>query len=117
MLAERGLKSSLIGQVLVEEAILGTDGWGEFEMEVMRDKNDNCIIVCPMENFDPMGYHTGESIVTAPTQTLNDNDFQMLRTSAIKIIRALGVEGGCNIQFALNYNTGDYMVIEVNPRV
>jgi carbamoyl-phosphate synthase large subunit len=114
---ESGLQQSLIGQVLLEQAILGTDGWGEFEMEVMRDKNDNCIIVCPMENFDPMGIHTGESIVTAPTQTLNDHDFQVLRTAAIKIIRALGIEGGCNIQFALNYNTGEYMVIEVNPRV
>ena len=83
----------------------------------MRDKKDNCIIVCPMENFDPMGIHTGESIVTAPTQTLNDHDFQVLRTSAIKIIRALKVEGGCNIQFGLNYNTGEYRIIEVNPRV
>ena len=112
-----GLQQSPIKQVLVEEAILGVDGWGEFEMEVMRDKNDNCIIVCPMENFDPMGIHTGESIVVAPTQTLNDHDFQMLRTSAIKIIRALKIEGGCNIQFALNYNTGEYRIIEVNPRV
>jgi carbamoyl-phosphate synthase large subunit len=86
-------------------------------MEVMRDKNDNCIIVCPMENFDPMGVHTGESIVTAPTQTLNDHDFQVLRNSAIKVIRALKVEGGCNIQFGLNYDTGDYIIIEVNPRV
>jgi carbamoyl-phosphate synthase large subunit len=112
-----GLNLSPITQVLIEEAILGIHGWGEFEMEVMRDRNDNCIIVCPMENFDPMGIHTGESIVTAPTQTLNDHDFQTLRTSAIKIIRALKVEGGCNIQFALNYNTGEYRIIEVNPRV
>ncbi len=112
-----GLQQSLIDQVLVEEAILGVDGWGEFEMEVMRDKKDNCIIICPMENFDPMGIHTGESIVVAPTQTLNDKDFQRLRSAAIKIIRALKVEGGCNIQFALNYNTGEYRVIEVNPRV
>ena len=97
----------MIKQILVEEAILGTAGWGEFEMEVMRDKNNNCIIICPMENFDPMGIHTGESIVTAPPQPLNDHDFQMLRTSAINIIRALKVEGGCNIQFALNYNTGE----------
>src|SRR3989338_4623632 len=96
---------------------MGVNGWGEFEMEVMRDKNDNCIIVCPMENFDPMGIHTGESIVTAPTQTLNDYDFQTLRTSAIKIIRALKVEGGCNIQFGMNYDTGEYRIIEVNPRV
>ena len=117
VVVERGLKYSIIKQVLIEEAILGVDGWGEFEMEVMRDKNDNCIIVCPMENFDPMGYHTGESIVTAPTQTLNDHDFQVLRSSAIRIIRALGVEGGCNIQFGLNYPTGEYRIIEVNPRV
>ena len=112
-----GLKQSMIHQILVEEGIMGLQGWGEFELEVMRDKNDNCIIICPMENFDPMGYHTGESIVTAPTQTLNDHDFQVLRTSAIKIIRALKVEGGCNIQFALNYNTGEYRIVEVNPRV
>ncbi len=114
---ESGLQQSPIKQILLEQAILGTKDWGEFEMEVMRDKQDNCIIICPMENFDPMGIHTGESIVTAPTQTLNDHDFQVLRTSAIKIIRALKVEGGCNIQFALNYNTGKYMIIEVNPRV
>lgn len=112
-----GLDKSLINQVLIEEALLGPEGWGEFEFEVMRDVNDNCIIICPMENFDPMGIHTGESIVTAPTQTLNDNDFQKLRTSAIKIIRALKVVGGCNVQFSLNYKTGDYIIIEVNPRV
>jgi carbamoyl-phosphate synthase large subunit len=112
-----GLTQSMIDQVLLEQAIMGTQDWGEFEMEVMRDKNDNCIIICPMENFDPMGIHTGESIVVAPTQTLNDHDFQVLRTSAIKIIRALKVEGGCNIQFAMNYKTGDYMIVEVNPRV
>jgi carbamoyl-phosphate synthase large subunit len=114
---EFGLQQSMITQVLLEEAIMGVDDWGEFEMEVMRDKKDNCIIICPMENFDPMGIHTGESIVTAPTQTLNDHDFQVLRTSAIKIIRALKVEGGCNIQFAMNYKTGEYRIIEVNPRV
>lgn len=116
-LVNSGLHHSIIRQILVEQAVMGIDGWGEFEMEVMRDKNDNCIIICPMENFDPMGIHTGESIVTAPTQTLNDTDFQTLRTSAIKIIRALRIEGGCNIQFALNYNTGEYVIIEVNPRV
>ena len=113
----RGLKYSMIKQILIEEALLGINSWGEFEMEVMRDKNDNCIIICPMENIDPMGIHTGDSIVTAPIQNLNDNDFQTLRSSAIKIIRALKVEGGCNIQFAMNYNTGEYRVIEVNPRV
>ncbi len=112
-----GLAQSMVHQVLVEEAILGTDGWGEFELEVMRDGRDNCIIICPMENFDPMGYHTGDSIVVAPIQTLNDEDFQTLRSTAIKIIRALKVEGGCNIQFAMNYDHGGYRVIEVNPRV
>ncbi len=112
-----GLAQSMVNQVLVEEAILGVDGWGEFELEVMRDRKDNCIIICPMENFDPMGYHTGDSIVVAPIQTLNDHDFQTLRTTAIKIIRALKVEGGCNIQFGLNYLRGDYRIIEVNPRV
>ncbi|MBW2989700.1 carbamoyl-phosphate synthase large subunit [Candidatus Woesearchaeota archaeon] len=116
-IAQHGLNLSPITQVLVEEAILGSGDWGEFELEVMRDKNDNCIIICPMENLDPMGIHTGESIVTAPTQTLNDHDFQTLRSSAIKVIRALRVEGGCNIQFALNYATGEYRIIEVNPRV
>jgi carbamoyl-phosphate synthase large subunit len=116
-ITQHGLNLSPITQVLIEKALLGINGWGEFEMEVMRDKNDNCIIVCPMENFDPMGVHTGESIVTAPTQTLNDHDFQVLRNSAIKVIRALKVEGGCNIQFGLNYDTGDYIIIEVNPRV
>lgn len=115
--SSQGLSLSPIHQILVEEAILGINGWGEFEMEVMRDHNDNCIIICPMENFDPMGVHTGESIVVAPTQTLNDFDFQVLRTSAIKIIRALRVVGACNIQFAMSYMTGEYRVIEVNPRV
>jgi len=114
---QHGLNLSPITQVLIEQALLGTSDWGEFEMEVMRDKNDNAIIICPMENFDPMGIHTGESIVVAPTQTLNDHDFQMLRNSAIKVIRALKVVGGCNIQFGLNYRTGDYIIIEVNPRV
>ena len=116
-ITQHGLNLSPITQVLIEEALLGVNDWGEFEMEVMRDKNDNCIIICPMENFDPMGIHTGESIVTAPTQTLNDHDFQMLRNSAIKVIRELKVEGGCNIQFGLNYRTGKYIIIEVNPRV
>ena len=109
-----GLVYSRIKQVLVEECVLG---WMEFEYEVMRDSADNCITVCNMENLDPMGIHTGESIVIAPAQTLNDPDHQMLRTAALKIIRALKIEGGCNIQFALNSATGEYRVIEVNPRV
>ena len=110
----KGLIYSRIGQVLIEECVLG---WGEFEYEVMRDSKDNCIIICSMENIDPMGIHTGESIVVAPAQTLSDNDHQMLRNAALKIIRALEIEGGCNIQFALNYDTGKYYIIEVNPRV
>ena len=109
-----GLAYSRIRQVLVEECVLG---WGEFEYEVMRDRADNCITVCNMENLDPMGIHTGESIVIAPAQTLSDPDHQMLRSAALKIIRALKIEGGCNIQFAVNSQTGEYRVIEVNPRV
>jgi len=110
----RGLIYSRIHQVLVEESVIG---WKEFEYEVMRDAKDNCIIVCNMENLDPMGIHTGESIVVAPAQTLSDSDHQMLRNASIKIIRALGIEGGCNIQFAVHPETGEYRVIEVNPRV
>ncbi|HSV41833.1 MAG TPA: carbamoyl-phosphate synthase large subunit, partial [Methanomassiliicoccales archaeon] len=110
----RGLIYSRIRQVLIEESVIG---WKEFEYEVMRDKKDNCIIICSMENLDAMGIHTGESIVVAPVQTLNDADHQRLRTAAIKIIRALGIEGGCNIQFALDPASKEYRVIEVNPRV
>lgn len=109
-----GLDMSFINQVLIDESVLG---WKEFEYEVMRDKNDTCIIVCNMENLDPMGIHTGESIVVAPAQTLNDIDSQRLRDASIKIIRALKIEGGCNIQFAVNPQTGEYKIIEVNPRV
>ncbi len=111
---QRGLALSFIGQVLVEECVLG---WKEVEYEVMRDRDDNCITVCAMENLDPMGVHTGESIVVAPTQTLTDKEYQMLRSGAIKIIRALKIEGGCNIQFALDPRSSRYYVIEVNPRV
>ncbi|MDH4123847.1 MAG: carbamoyl-phosphate synthase large subunit, partial [Thermoplasmata archaeon] len=113
-IAGRGLAYSRIRQILIEESVLG---WKEYEYEVMRDKNNNCITVCNMENLDPMGIHTGESIVVAPAQTLSDNDHQMLRSASLIIIRALGIEGGCNIQFALNHDTGEYRVIEVNPRV
>src|SRR5213596_2139004 len=109
-----GIAYSRIKQVLVEESVLG---WKEFEYEVMRDAADNCITICNMENLDPMGIHTGESIVVAPAQTLSDADHQMLRSAALRIIRALGVEGGCNIQFAVHPGTGEYRVIEVNPRV
>jgi carbamoyl-phosphate synthase large subunit len=130
-----GLAASPITQVLIERSLLG---WKELEYEMMRDGADNCITICNMENFDPMGVHTGDSIVVAPSQTLNDKEYQLLRTAALKIIRALGIEGGCNIQFALAprpdvvpwawpngtaaapndcYETPPYYVIEVNPRV
>ncbi|HYM40739.1 MAG TPA: carbamoyl-phosphate synthase large subunit [Thermoplasmata archaeon] len=109
-----GVAYSRIKQVLVEESVLG---WKEFEYEVMRDAADNCITICNMENLDPMGVHTGESIVVAPAQTLSDEDHQTLRSAALRIIRALGIEGGCNIQFAVHPKTGEYRVIEVNPRV
>ena len=109
-----GLAASPIRQVLVERSLWG---WKEIEYEVMRDAADTCITVCNMENLDPMGVHTGDSIVVAPAQTLTDRDHQMLRSSALRIIRALGIEGGCNIQFALDPRTSTYYVIEVNPRV
>ncbi len=110
----KGLATSPIHQVLLEESVIG---WKEIEYEVMRDGADNCITVCNMENFDPMGVHTGDSIVVAPSQTLTNKEYQMLRTASLKIIRALGVEGGCNIQFALDPKSSRYYVIEVNPRV
>ncbi|MEK6976442.1 MAG: carbamoyl-phosphate synthase large subunit [Candidatus Thermoplasmatota archaeon] len=113
-LTAKGLAYSRIKQVLIEESLLG---WLEFEYEVMRDAKDNCIIICNMENLDPMGVHTGESIVVAPSQTLSDQDHQMLRTASLKCIRALKIEGGCNVQFALKKDTAEYRVIEVNPRV
>ena len=111
---ENGLRLSRVGEVLVERCI---SGWKEIEYEVMRDANGTCICVCNMENIDPVGVHTGDSIVVAPTQTLSDKDHQMLRSSAIKIIDELQVTGGCNVQFALNPNSSEYCVIEVNPRV
>lgn len=113
-ITSRGLDMSFINQVLIDESVLG---WKEFEYEVMRDKEDTCIIVCNMENIDPMGVHTGESVVVAPAQSLSDYDSQVLRDASIKIIRELGIQGGCNIQFAVNPETGEYKVIEVNPRV
>ncbi|WP_409199796.1 carbamoyl-phosphate synthase large subunit [Methanobrevibacter sp. DSM 116169] len=113
-IARHGLDMSFINQVLIDESVLG---WKEFEYEVMRDKEDTCIIICNMENIDPMGIHTGESVVVAPAQNLNDTEAQSLRDASIKIIRALGIQGGCNIQFAVNPETGEYKVIEVNPRV
>lgn len=109
-----GLKESRVHQVLIEESIAG---WKEIEYEVIRDGNGNTIIICNMENFDPVGVHTGDSIVVAPSQTLSDFEYQMLRNSSIKIISALNIEGGCNVQFALNPYRYEYKVIEVNPRV
>uniref|UniRef100_UPI00307F1640 carbamoyl-phosphate synthase large subunit n=1 Tax=Mitsuokella jalaludinii TaxID=187979 RepID=UPI00307F1640 len=105
---------SMIGQVLIERCIAG---WKEIEYEVMRDGHDNCITVCNMENFDPVGVHTGDSIVVAPSQTLTDHEYQMLRSASLRIIRELGIEGGCNAQYALDPNSNRYYVIEVNPRV
>ena len=113
-IAGSGLRMSRVHQILVEKCITG---WKEVEYEVMRDSAGNCITICNMENIDPVGVHTGDSIVVAPSQTLADKEYQMLRTSAIKIISALKIEGGCNVQFALNPNSFEYAVIEVNPRV
>lgn len=109
-----GLRLSRVGQVLVERCIAG---WKEIEYEVMRDSNGTCITVCNMENLDPVGVHTGDSIVVAPSQTLSDKEYQMLRTSALRIIDELGITGGCNVQFALHPTSFEYIVIEVNPRV
>ena len=111
-ICDLGLKRSRISQVLLEESV---GGWIELEYEVMRDSNNTCITICNMENMDPMGIHTGESIVVTPIQTLSDKEIQMLRSASINIIRALGIEGGCNVQFAVK--EGEYRVIEVNPRV
>lgn len=114
LVLKKGLAASPIHQVLVEKSI---KGWKEIEYEVMRDANDTCIIVCNMENMDPVGVHTGDSIVVAPSQTLTDVQYQMLRDVSIKVIRELEIIGGCNIQFALNPNSNEYYIIEVNPRV
>lgn len=110
----KGLALSRVGQVLVEKSIYG---WKEIEYEVVRDSNGNCITICNMENIDPVGVHTGDSIVVAPSQTLSDKEYQMLRTSSIKIINEIGIVGGCNVQFALNPKSFEYAIIEINPRV
>lgn len=110
----RGMKLSPRHQVMVERYLTG---WKEIEYEVMRDAADTCITVCNMENFDPMGMHTGDSIVVAPSQTLSDKEYQMLRTASLKIIRALGIEGGCNVQLTIDPKSFSYFIIEVNPRV
>lgn len=111
---EKGLQLSAIGQVLIEQSV---KGWKEIEYEVMRDANGNCISVCNMENVDPVGIHTGDSIVIAPSQTLSDKEYQMLRSAALEIIDEIGIQGGCNVQFALNPESFEYAVIEINPRV
>ena len=113
-IASSGLRQSPIHQILVEKCI---SGWKEIEFEVMRDGDGNVITICSMENFDPVGIHTGDSIVIAPAVTLADKEYQMLRTAALNIISAMEIEGGCNVQFALNPNSFEYAVIEVNPRV
>ncbi|HCX63602.1 MAG TPA: carbamoyl-phosphate synthase large subunit, partial [Eubacteriaceae bacterium] len=113
-IAETGLQLSRVHQVLIEKSI---KGWKEIEFEVMRDGKDNCITVCSMENFDPVGIHTGDSIVVAPCQTLSDKEYQMLRKASLDIIREIKIEGGCNVQLALNPDSFEYAVIEINPRV
>lgn len=114
-LAKRGLESSMISEILIEESVIG---WKEFELEVMRDLKDNVVIICSIENFDPMGIHTGDSITVAPVQTLTDKEYQKMRDSAIACIREIGVEtGGSNIQFAVHSKTGRMVIIEMNPRV
>ena len=113
-IAGNGIRLSPIGQVLVEQSIAG---WKEIEFEIMRDSKDNAVAICSMENVDPVGVHTGNSIVVAPCVTLSDKEFQMMRTASLDIVRGIGVEGGCNVQLALNPDSFEYMVIEVNPRV
>src|ERR687895_2064156 len=114
-ICERGFEASPTQEVLIEESVLG---WKEYEMEVVRDCKDNCIIVCSIENLDPMGVHTGDSITVAPAQTLTDKEYQRMRDAAIAVIRAIGVEtGGSNIQFAVNPDNGEMVVVEMNPRV
>ena len=115
ILAKTGLSASMIHEIMLEESVLG---WKEYELEVMRDKNDNVVIICSIENFDPMGVHTGDSITVAPAQTLTDKEYQNMRDAAIAVMREIGVEtGGSNIQFAINPKTGEMVVIEMNPRV
>ena len=113
--AKRGIQLSPVNEILVEECLLG---WKEYEMEVMRDREDNCVVICAIENFDPMGVHTGDSITVAPSQTLSDKEYQLMRDASFAVIREIGVEtGGSNIQFAMNPEDGRMVVIEMNPRV
>ena len=114
-IVKKGINLSPINEILIEESL---EGWKEFEMEVIRDRKDNCIIVCSIENVDPMGVHTGDSITVAPSLTLTDKEFQKMRNQAIQVIREIGVEtGGANVQFAVNPKNGRMVVIEMNPRV
>ena len=114
-ICERGLELSPTTELLIDESIIG---WKEFEMEVVRDHADNCIIVCSIENLDPMGIHTGDSITVAPTQTLTDKEYQHMRDASIAVLREIGVDtGGSNVQFAVNPEDGRMVVIEMNPRV
>jgi carbamoyl-phosphate synthase large subunit len=113
--ARRGLDASPIHEILLEQSVIG---WKEYELEVMRDKADQCVVICSIENLDPMGVHTGDSITVAPAQTLSDPDYQVLRDQAFACIRAIGVEtGGSNVQFAVDPKTGQTVIIEMNPRV
>ena len=114
-ICNRGLELSPTSELLIDESLLG---WKEFEMEVVRDRNDNCIIICSIENLDPMGVHTGDSITVAPAQTLTDKEYQLLRNASLAVLREIGVEtGGSNVQFAINPDDGRIVVIEMNPRV
>jgi carbamoyl-phosphate synthase large subunit len=114
-ICERGFDLSPTKQLLIDESLIG---WKEYEMEVVRDKNDNCIIVCAIENFDPMGVHTGDSITVAPAQTLTDKEYQIMRNASVAVLREIGVEtGGSNVQFGINPKDGRMVVIEMNPRV
>ena len=114
-MARAGLDASMIGEIMLEESVIG---WKEYELEVMRDKADNVVIICSIENLDPMGVHTGDSITVAPAQTLTDMEYQRLRNASIAIMREIGVEtGGSNVQFAVNPANGEVAVIEMNPRV
>ena len=114
-IAKRGIELSPVSEILVEESLLG---WKEYEMEVMRDRADNCVIICSIENFDPMGVHTGDSITVAPIQTLTDKEYQIMRDASFAVIREIGVEtGGSNIQFGVNPDNGRMVIIEMNPRV
>lgn len=112
-IAQQGLAASLTTEVMLEESLLG---WKEFELEVVRDKKDNCVIICSIENLDPMGVHTGDSVTVAPAQTLTDDEYQKMRDASLAIMREIGVEtGGSNVQFALNPANGEMMIIEMNP--